>query len=86
MKLFAHKEQILKNIYGLSLQDMGLLWLIMFLVDDRGEFEISFDELQQKFNYKNKSALNKAIKKLIEYRWIEKISKNIYRTTCFKVK
>jgi len=70
----------------MTLQDMGLLWMIAFLVDEHGEFELSYEDLQEKFNYKNKAALDKATKTLIEYHWIEKISKNQYKTECFRVK
>jgi len=86
MKIIANKEEILNNLYDLTLNDMGVLWVIAFLVDETGNFELNYDELHARFNLKGKSALQKSIRNLIEYHWIEKVQKNQYRTKQFKVK
>ena len=86
MKLFAYRDEIYNDCYDLTLQDMGLLWFIAFLVDQNGEFELCFEELQQKINFKNKSAFQKALKKLVERNWVKKIKRNRYQTERFRVK
>ena len=86
MKLNANRKQILGDCRDLSLQDMGVLWLIMCCMNKNGEFEMNQEELARVINLKNTAALKRSLKNLQEASWVEKIGKNTYLTRQIKIK